>query len=116
MASSGPLAPAHTKPPTAIPCAVRSTMHHTRRWLATGAALAAALAGLTTASPATASPATESDGCPQLTVSKGWYGDNQAELQRMINDHGTCSGSVSGPNGRPVAAFDWDNTVVKNDI
>lgn len=51
--------------------------------------------------------------CPQLDKNLAWSGDNRQKLQRMIDERGTCSGK-GGP--RPVAAFDWDNTVVKNDI
>ncbi|EMF00107.1 haloacid dehalogenase-like hydrolase [Streptomyces mobaraensis NBRC 13819 = DSM 40847] len=51
--------------------------------------------------------------CPQLDKNISWFGTNRAKLQRMIDERGTCSGRT-GP--RPVAAFDWDNTVVKNDI
>ncbi|KAB7834496.1 haloacid dehalogenase-like hydrolase [Streptomyces mobaraensis] len=51
--------------------------------------------------------------CPQLDKDISWFGTNRAKLQRMIDERGTCSGRT-GP--RPVAAFDWDNTVVKNDI
>jgi hypothetical protein len=89
-------------------------MHSTRRWLTAGAALATAAVGLTAASPSTARPADAGGGCPRLTVSQGWYGDNRAKLQRMIDEHGACSGSA--PGRPPVAAFDWDNTVVKNDV
>ena len=49
--------------------------------------------------------------CPQLSGS--WYGDNRAHLQQVIDEHGSCAGR---PGPRPVAAFDWDNTVVKNDV
>ncbi|MBT2384756.1 haloacid dehalogenase-like hydrolase [Streptomyces sp. ISL-11] len=73
-----------------------------------------AAAALATSVPATAAPAhTDRDRCPQLDKSLKWSGDNRAKLQKMIDERGTCSGK-GGP--RPVAAFDWDNTVVKNDI
>ncbi|TVL93351.1 haloacid dehalogenase-like hydrolase [Streptomyces sp. SAJ15] len=73
---------------------------------------------LVTAAPADAAPTSTSgassrDRCPQLDTSLPWYGDNRAKLQKMIDERGTCSG-IDGR--RPVAAFDWDNTVVKNDI
>ncbi|MGK5642681.1 haloacid dehalogenase-like hydrolase [Streptomyces sp. URMC 126] len=51
--------------------------------------------------------------CPQLDKNIAWFGTNRAKLQRMIDERGTCSGRTGA---RPVAAFDWDNTVVKNDI
>ncbi|WKU44051.1 haloacid dehalogenase-like hydrolase [Streptomyces sp. VNUA116] len=75
----------------------------------------AAAAALATAIPATAAPAHDAPrrNCPQLDKKLPWAGDNRARLQKMIDERGTCSGK-GGP--RPVAAFDWDNTVVKNDI
>ncbi|MFB7636498.1 haloacid dehalogenase-like hydrolase [Streptomyces sp. NPDC056149] len=105
-----------------------------RRLLALGLAGAAALAALTATAPATAAtPATAPAraNCPQLSKKLPWYGDNRAKLQKMIDERGTCSGSHPSPDHhpgrmrsaqplsmgpRPVAAFDWDNTVVKNDI
>ncbi|MEU5240668.1 haloacid dehalogenase-like hydrolase [Streptomyces lydicus] len=82
-----------------------------RRWLAAGAALAVVGGGVAAAQTATAGPAPRQ--CPTLHVTKGWYGDNRAKLQKMIDERGSCSGS---DGARPVATFDWDNTVVKNDI
>ncbi|MEU1781852.1 MULTISPECIES: haloacid dehalogenase-like hydrolase [Streptomyces] len=78
--------------------------------LATVATLAAAPLP---AGAATAHDRTPRVNCPQLDTKLPWYGDNRAKLQKMIDERGTCSGK-RGP--RPVAAFDWDNTVVKNDI
>ncbi|MFC5723203.1 haloacid dehalogenase-like hydrolase [Streptomyces gamaensis] len=81
------------------------------------AIVAGLAAAVTLAAPlpaATAAPAhTPRAHCPQLDVNIPWFGDNRAKLQKMIDERGTCSGK-RGP--RPVAAFDWDNTVVKNDI
>ncbi|MEU7181588.1 MULTISPECIES: haloacid dehalogenase-like hydrolase [Streptomyces] len=88
-------------------------------------ALALALAGATTVSalaataPATAAAPAKAlarSHCPQLSKSIPWYGDNRAKLQKMIDERGLCGHPSPGPEGRPVAAFDWDNTVVKNDI
>lgn len=75
-----------------------------------------AAATLTTpAAAATSAPSapTVSRDCPQLSTKLPWYGENRAKLQRMIDERGTCNGH-HGP--RPVAAFDWDNTVSKNDV
>jgi hypothetical protein len=47
--------------------------------------------------------------CPALSGT--WYGDNRTRLQQVIDAYGTCSG-----RGGAVAAFDWDNTVTKNDV
>ncbi|WP_406166799.1 haloacid dehalogenase-like hydrolase [Streptomyces sp. NBC_00996] len=80
-----------------------------------------AAAALAAAPPADSSPRTN---CPQLSGS--WYGDNRARLQRAIDEWGTCTGHTGGllqalgfaRAGRTpvVAAFDWDNTVTKNDV
>ncbi|TJZ43591.1 haloacid dehalogenase-like hydrolase [Streptomyces piniterrae] len=86
-------------------------MLNKRRWLAAGAALAVVGGGVAVAQTATAGPAPHT--CPRLDVSKDWYGENRAKLQKMIDERGSCSGS---DGARPVATFDWDNTVVKNDV
>lgn len=78
--------------------------------LATAAALAAAPVPAGAATPHDRTPRAN---CPRLDPKLPWFGDNRAKLQKMIDERGTCSGK-RGP--RPVAAFDWDNTVVKNDI
>ncbi|WP_020668921.1 HAD family hydrolase [Amycolatopsis nigrescens] len=62
--------------------------------------------------PASASASeVESRPCPQLRLADHWYGDNAAKIQRVIDERGRC-----GTGGRPLAVFDWDNTVIKNDI
>ncbi|MFF9377431.1 haloacid dehalogenase-like hydrolase [Streptomyces griseoluteus] len=77
-----------------------------RQLLAWSLAAAAALA----AAPALAPTAMAADiKCPQLSTS--WYGNNRARLQQVIDARGTCSGHRGA-----VAAFDWDNTVTKNDV
>jgi hypothetical protein len=75
------------------------------RLLVAGALAVAAL--VATASPASA----QAGACPKL--SGQWYGDNAAKLQAVIDARGTCAGL---PGGRPLAVFDWDNTIIKNDI
>ena len=100
----------------------------------------AALAGTATAAPAAAQPADPAPArpatagtsthahCPQLSRHLRWYGQNRAHLQTVIDERGLCGGRSAGRAGgtgpadaaarhgaRPVAAFDWDNTVVKND-
>ncbi|ASR36001.1 hypothetical protein BAY61_14435 [Prauserella marina] len=52
--------------------------------------------------------------CPQLDRDLDWHGHNRQKLQRVINRLGHCS--VPREGERPVAVFDWDNTVTKNDI
>ncbi|MDR3035675.1 MAG: haloacid dehalogenase-like hydrolase, partial [Kitasatospora sp.] len=78
---------------------------------------ALSLATLTLAG--TLAAAAPSDGraarCPQLSTRLPWFGDNRERLQRMIDERGICSRPGPG-RGRPVAAFDWDNTVTKNDV
>ncbi|MFD7668682.1 haloacid dehalogenase-like hydrolase [Streptomyces sp. NPDC059788] len=94
----------------------------TRNALALGLAAAATVSALAAtgpavaASPAHPAKAPERTSCPQLSKKIKWYGDNRAKIQRMIDERGVCSHPEPGPEGRPVAAFDWDNTVVKNDI
>ena len=43
----------------------------------------------------------------------GWDADNAARLEQLLIEHGQRH---HGGKRRPVAVFDWDNTVVKNDI
>ncbi|GAA5703958.1 hypothetical protein AQJ43_16560 [Streptomyces avermitilis] len=63
------------------------------------------------AAPAASATTTGPRNCPRLSGS--WYGDNRARLQQVIDERGTCAGH---PGSHPVAAFDWDNTVTKNDV
>jgi hypothetical protein len=44
-----------------------------------------------------------------------WVGDNRMRLDALLDKHGDHLASYD-PNNRPVAIFDWDNTVIKNDI
>jgi phosphoserine phosphatase len=69
--------------------------------------LALAVAALALA----AAPAGAQTACPKLTGQ--WYGSNAQRIQTVIDARGTCSGL---PGGRPLAVFDWDNTIIKNDI
>ncbi len=84
------------------------------KWAAPLALVAVTGSGLLQAPPAQA--AQEGHGpCPRVTVGSGWYGDNQARLQELIDRHGRCTPYRAGRT-KPVAVFDWDNTVVKNDV
>ncbi|MFE9451327.1 haloacid dehalogenase-like hydrolase [Streptomyces sp. NPDC006739] len=74
-----------------------------RQLLAWTLAAAAALAAAPTA------PTAPHPHCPRLSVR--WGGENRARLQRVVDAYGTCSGHRGA-----VAAFDWDNTVTKNDV
>ncbi|MES4892755.1 haloacid dehalogenase-like hydrolase [Streptomyces sp. NPDC096012] len=69
----------------------------------------AAAAVLAAAPTATAEADTISRNCPHLRGD--WYGGNRERLQRVIDARGTCSGHRGA-----VAAFDWDNTITKNDV
>jgi hypothetical protein len=65
----------------------------------------------------TVSRAGSAASCPQLELAERWYGDNAATIQRAIDQRGRCSWpDGQAPKVRPYAVFDWDNTMVKNDI
>lgn len=53
--------------------------------------------------------------CPKLDSGLSWYGNNRERLQAIIDANSPCAGTWKGGRA-PVAIFDWDNTVVKNDI
>ncbi|MFG2719387.1 haloacid dehalogenase-like hydrolase [Streptomyces sp. NPDC048416] len=89
-----------------------STSPAARRLPVLAAALSVAAAGLVAAQPAEARTASH---CPRLTVSDGWFGDNQGRIQDLIDSYGRC-GAGARHGKKPVAVFDWDNTVVKNDV
>lgn len=58
-----------------------------------------------------------SNRCPQLKLADNWYGDNAELIQTAIDSYGRCSWPKGRtPQVRPYAVFDWDNTVIKNDI
>ncbi|GGV47407.1 putative conserved lipoprotein LppF [Streptomyces longisporoflavus] len=84
--------------------------------LAAAATLVAAPASLPAAAATTANPAPAKAHCPQLSKKLTWYGDNRDHLQQVIDERGRCGSHRGHDQQRPVAAFDWDNTVVKNDI
>lgn len=80
---------------------------------AAAAALALAATGLLPAGGAQATPrepVRQARDCAGLGTSEGWYGDNKARIERLIADHCRKKGD------KPVAVFDWDNTVIKNDV
>ncbi|MEU8758301.1 haloacid dehalogenase-like hydrolase [Streptomyces sp. NPDC048659] len=85
------------------------------------AALALAATGLLPAAGAQAAPhePRAPRACAGLTVTEGWYGDNKARLDKLIADHCRTTadkGDKGGKGTKPVAVFDWDNTVIKNDV
>lgn len=50
-----------------------------------------------------------------LNPALSWYGDNRARLDGLIAELGRGSASYHAETP-PVAVFDWDNTVIKNDL
>ncbi|WP_369214309.1 haloacid dehalogenase-like hydrolase [Streptomyces flavofungini] len=94
------------------------TRHLVALTLATAASLAAVPAASPAAAATPANPSAADARCPQLSKKLKWHGDNRARLQRVIDERGSCSRPHLGHGGqkRPVAAFDWDNTITKNDV
>ncbi|MCB5170335.1 haloacid dehalogenase-like hydrolase [Streptomyces bambusae] len=83
---------------------------------AVAAALALAAGGLVAATPDARAARPAAADCTGPRLSGGWYGTNQARLQELVDTYGRCSPYRPGGRARPVAVFDWDNTVVKNDV
>ena len=50
-----------------------------------------------------------------LDPSLSWYADNRQRLDAMIATLGSGAAGYD-PRHKPVATFDWDNSVIKNDI
>jgi phosphoserine phosphatase len=50
-----------------------------------------------------------------LSTSATWYGSNRADLTAWIDAAG-CASAGYDPAHKPVALFDWDNTLSKNDF
>ncbi|MFG2619736.1 haloacid dehalogenase-like hydrolase [Streptomyces sp. NPDC048507] len=82
---------------------------------AAAAALAAGALVAATAPAAQATTARPGAHCTTPQLAAGWYGDNQARLQQLIDQYGSCN-PYRPDRTKPVAVFDWDNTVVKNDV
>ncbi|MEV0366361.1 hypothetical protein [Nocardia fusca] len=57
---------------------------------------------------------TAPEDCSTLDAGQSWYGDNKERIARFISETGRCGAAGSGM--APLAVFDWDNTVVKNDV
>ena len=89
------------------------------RFTAAAAALAGILAitscAATAAGTAPEASRTASASCRQLDANLAWPQGVREKLQAAIDAHSTCTGTFKGGTA-PVAIFDWDNTVVKNDI
>ncbi len=52
--------------------------------------------------------------CEQLDPGLDWHGRNRNQLDAMMQTYGKCTSAYDAAK-KPLAAFDWDNTVVKND-
>src|SRR5690349_4631905 len=52
--------------------------------------------------------------CERLDPGLEWYGTNRSQLDAMMGTYGNCTSAYDSAK-KPMAAFDWDNTVVKND-
>lgn len=84
--------------------------------------LAAACGGGPNASPDAAvatnpdAPMIEPPPChpTALADDPAWYGTNHADLIARLDAHG-CASAGFDPKHPPVATFDWDNTITKND-
>src|SRR5437879_3531437 len=46
---------------------------------------------------------------------RGWTDTARSRINALIAEKGRA-GAAYDPKNRPVAAFDWDNTVFKNDM
>ncbi|MFE7591431.1 haloacid dehalogenase-like hydrolase [Kitasatospora sp. NPDC057512] len=66
-------------------------------------------AGVPTLAPA---PRAMAATCPTLDTRLVWYAENRHKLQDFIDASGICA----RPDAHPLALFDWDNTLVKNDV
>ncbi len=51
----------------------------------------------------------------RLRTDLPWYGANRETLEGWLDSAG-CASPGYKPNQKPVALFDWDNTVSKNDV
>src|SRR5687768_8706501 len=50
-----------------------------------------------------------------LDTSLTWSGTNRVDLDKWLASRG-CDSAGYDPNNKPVALFDWDNTIGKNDF
>lgn len=83
--------------------------------LATSAAIVTTLMSATSCATPLANNAGTAAECRQLEAQMAWPGEVREQLQKTIDAHSSCTGTARGDKA-PVAIFDWDNTVVKNDI
>jgi len=67
--------------------------------------------------PTTHAPAAPPPPAPAaiLDASLPWFADNRARLEDLIRKNGRSSPSYDAAHP-PIATFDWDNTVARNDV
>ncbi|WP_197040987.1 haloacid dehalogenase-like hydrolase [Chondromyces apiculatus] len=80
-----------------------------------GGAGGAGGAGSTSSGTAGGNPDGGVEVLPDLDPALAWYGQNRQRLDAFIDAHGRNDPGYD-PARRPVAVFDWDNTVIKNDV
>lgn len=61
------------------------------------------------------SPDLGTPSCVALDTNQVWNGSNRNRLDQLMRANGVCSSGYSAAK-KPLAIFDWDNTVVKNDV
>ncbi|ABL03355.1 haloacid dehalogenase-like hydrolase [Mycobacterium ulcerans] len=79
------------------------------------ATLLGGVSGCSTDRPTSPASGDHGSGCRELDASLEWHDGVREFLQSAINANSKCTGTADGAAHR-VAIFDWDNTVVKNDI
>ena len=50
-----------------------------------------------------------------LDPALAWWGDNRKRLDAFLDAHGKGSAGYDASK-KPIALFDWDNTIIKNDV
>ncbi|ADO74489.1 haloacid dehalogenase-like hydrolase [Stigmatella aurantiaca] len=53
--------------------------------------------------------------CQVLDPEQAWHGTNRSQLDALMKTYGRCASTYNEAR-KPIAAFDWDNTVIKNDV
>jgi len=61
--------------------------------------------------------ASQSANCRKLDANLTWFGNNREEIDEFIAYFSQCDQGLGGEHkaNKPVAVFDWDNTITKND-